>query len=280
MIMNNFHDSSIHHFTDVTLKVRSLERSLQFYHGLLGLLVTTITDKERWLSADGKTPLIHLIEDKSVVAETRHLGLYHFALLLPSRLTLAQLLLRFNERKYPLSGASNHGVSEAIYLSDPDGNGLEIYIDRDKSEWPVRNGNIDMVSLPLDITDIMCVIKDAPSAGLPQDTRLGHLHLHVASLSTAKHFYQDVLGFQLTLNYGSSALFFGAGGYHHHIGVNTWMPSTRPRRDNEVGLVAYGLSVPDKTALKNSLNHHKIAFHELDGEILFKDFLNQMVIVR
>jgi len=277
--MSAFHTLQTIHFTSVTLKVRSLETSLNFYQGILGMTVDR-GDLSAALSTDGKTPLIYLEEDKNAVAGTRHLGLYHFALLLPSRKALAQIFLRLTEREYPLAGASDHGVSEALYLHDPDGNGIEIYRDRDESEWPKKDGAIDMVSLPLNIADVMCVIGDSGSAGLPPETRIGHLHFHVASLKEARQFYSDVLGFELKLDYGGSALFMADGGYHHHVGLNIWMPSRRPRRDNEVGLISYGLVVPDKKALTEKLRRFRIAYEEKEGVIAFKDILNQTIMVR
>ena len=277
--MSKFHQSNIIHFTNVTLKVRSLERVLKFYEGILGLKATNLGETKVSLSADGNLPLINLIEDKMASINPRHLGLYHFALLLPNRQTLAQLLLRLDEKSYPLHGASDHGVSEALYLQDPEGNGIEIYIDKDQREWPQKKGAIDMVSLMLDISGVMCELGNAPSSGLPPETQIGHLHFHVASLKDAQRFYNDVIGFQTVMHYGDGALFVSDGGYHHHLGLNTWMPSKSNRKDSETGLIAYGLSVPDKASLVSKLKDNRIPFDELEGAIVLKDILNQTVIV-
>jgi len=277
--MSKFHQSDIIHFTNVTLKVRSLERVLKFYEGILGFKAAYLSETKVSLSADGNLPLINLIEDKTASINSRHLGLYHFALLLPNRQSLAQFLLRLDETSYPLHGASDHGVSEALYLQDPEGNGIEIYIDKDQSEWPLKNGNIDMVSLMLDISGVMCELGNAPANGLPPETRIGHLHFHVASIKDAKHFYNDVIGFQTVMHYGDSALFVSDAGYHHHLGLNTWMPLKNNRKDNETGLVAYGLSVPDKNTLITKLKDNRVPYDEIAGAIVFNDILNQTIIV-
>jgi len=154
----------------------------------------------------------------------RTTGLYHFAILTSSRAALARSLRRLAEVRWPLSGASDHLVSEALYLDDPDGNGIEIYSDRPRDAWPRRNGQIQMATDPLDFDSLLAELErdHQPWDGLAPDTVIGHAHLHVADLRTTEDFYHGVLGFDIIQHYGPSALFVSAGGYHHHIGLNTW----------------------------------------------------------
>src|SRR5262249_52339793 len=152
-------------------------------------------------------------------------GLYHFAILVPSRADLARSLMRLVETETVLQGAADHGVSEALYLADLDGNGIEIYRDRPRAEWPVVDGpatalgagRLRMGADPLDFDNLASAA--APGPVLPPGTVIGHVHLHVARLDEAQQFYVDVLGFELMQRYGPSALFVSAGGYHHHIGL-------------------------------------------------------------
>ena len=169
-------------------------------------------------------------------------GLYHIAILVPSRLDLARSLRRLAETGTPLQGMSDHIVSEAVYLADPEGNGIEIYRDRPKEDW-YRNGEMQLDTLPMDVDGVLSELakSDDPWQGLPSNTIMGHIHLHVASLSEAVKFYTEQLGMDLLFNIGSAA-FLSYDGYHHHVGINTWAGS-RPRPDGTLGLeqwVLYG----------------------------------------
>jgi catechol 2,3-dioxygenase len=143
--------------------------------------------------------------------------------LLPSRQALGVELRHFAETRTPLTGASDHGVSEALYMSDPDGHGIEIYRDRPRAEWPRRpNGELAMVVDPLDAQGVVAAANGGMWAGMPAETVMGHVHLHVAHLAVAQDFYVNKLGFELIQNYGGQAAFVSAGGYHHHLGMNVW----------------------------------------------------------
>lgn len=152
-------------------------------------------------------------------------GLYHFAVLVPSRADLAQSLRRLLDTRTPLQGVADHGVSESLYLADPDGIGIEIYRDRPRHEWPFVNGQLRMTTDPLDLEGLLAE-HPAPEHPSPHhlapDTRVGHIHLQVSDLDAARRFYVDVLGFELMQRFGRGALFVAAGGYHHHLGLNTW----------------------------------------------------------
>jgi len=206
----------------VHLTVSDLLRSLDFYQYSLGLQVHRREGKTAYLGA-GAHDLVVVTEMSGATKAARTTGLYHFALLVPSRLALAHALQRLVDHGADLTGGSDHGVSEAIYLDDPDGNGIEIYRDRPRSDWPTENGALAMTTDPLDARGILSLLngEDVESQMEPA-TVLGHMHLHVAHLDEAVEFYQRVIGFELQMYYGRSAAFLSAGGYHHHIGVNTW----------------------------------------------------------
>jgi catechol 2,3-dioxygenase len=236
----------------VHLTVADLDRSERFYTNVLGFRPIQRSDSTLMLAADGATPLLELNEQPGARPKpARATGLYHFAILVPSRLDLARSLRRLAEQRYPLSGASDHLVSEALYLDDPDGNGIEIYRDRPRDEWPRINGQIQMATDPLDIDGILAELEhdDRPWDGLAPATRVGHMHLHVADLAEAKAFYSDLLGFAVMARYGQAALFVSAGGYHHHIGLNTWAGvGAPPPPAGSAGLRHFIVRLPNNSA--------------------------------
>lgn len=244
---------SIHPATSigsVHLTVSDLSRSLDFYEDVLGLRRdTTQMDDRVALSVAGAAPP-HVVVHARPGAQRRRpgtTGLYHFALLVPSREALARVIRRLVERRWPINGASDHGVSEAIYLSDPDGNGIEVYADRAREEWPYRDGEVQMVTEPLDLASIMSELREpnCDNPSLHPDTHVGHIHLHVSDLERARWFYHDVLGFDIVAYYGRQALFVSAGGYHHHIGLNTWAGvGASPPAPDAVGLRRFTIIVP------------------------------------
>lgn len=235
------------------LTVADLERSQRFYRDVLGFRELARDGDTLALSADGATPLLVLTEQPGAPPKpSRATGLYHFAILTPSRLDLARSLRRLAEMRYPISGASDHLVSEALYLDDPDGNGIEIYRDRPRAEWPRMGGQIKMATDPLDIDGILGELErdDRPWDGLAPATTIGHMHLHVADLKAAEAFYHGVLGFDIVVRYGPSALFVSAGGYHHHIGLNTWAGvGAPPAPAGSAGLRYFVVRLPDQAAL-------------------------------
>lgn len=220
--MSNF---SIHPDTrlgPVSLTVADLGRALRFYKDLLGLQSLRRQKGAETLGTAAGAPLVTLVENQRARAKPpRTTGLYHFAVLLPTRADLASTLRHLAENNYPIQGASDHGVSEAVYLADLDGNGIEIYSDRPKADWPWQQGELRMFTGPLNVEGLLRE-DDGQWRGLSGGTRIGHVHLHVAELAEAQHFYCDLLGFDLMQRFDSSALFLSAGGYHHHIGLNTW----------------------------------------------------------
>jgi catechol 2,3-dioxygenase len=207
----------------VALTVSNLDRAIEFYRDVLGFQVREKADGVAHLGA-GDDDIVMLHENPQARRVSRTTGLYHFAILVPSRKELAKSLKRLAETRWPVQGFADHLVSEAIYLPDPDGNGIEIYRDRPRSEWPCLDGNIHMEPDARDVAGVLSEIEDEtePWRGLHPQTVLGHMHLHVGNLPQANKFYGDVIGLDLITRFGNSALFMSAGGYHHHLGLNTW----------------------------------------------------------
>ncbi len=207
----------------VALTVHDLERSLDYYAGRLGLRLLQKSAEQVILGA-GQTPLLVLQRQPGARPARGVTGLYHFALLLPSRLELARTLRHLLDTNTPLAGASDHAVSEALYLTDPDGHGIEIYRDRPRTQWEYPGGALKLTVDPFDAAGVLAVMDATTPAweGLHPDTVMGHVHLHVSHLPQAQAFYVDQLGFDLMARYGHQAAFVAAGGYHHHLGLNTW----------------------------------------------------------
>jgi catechol 2,3-dioxygenase len=213
----------------VALTVSDVDRSRAFYEKALGLVALgTALDGSLELGGVDTVPLLALTADPAAAPLNPHnTGLFHFAMLLPSRRELAGALLRLLSARVRLSGASDHLVSEALYLNDPDGNGIEIYRDRPRSQWQPGSGGsvLEMATLPLDLEDLAGELSgpgDVPDGPVPTGTTIGHVHLQVAELVETERFYADLLGFDVTVRGYPGALFVSAGGYHHHIGLNTW----------------------------------------------------------
>jgi len=207
----------------VHLTVSDLGRSLDYYRGAVGLAVLEEGPGRASLGADGRELLV-LVEERGARAAAGYTGLYHFALLVPERAELAAWLAHAARDRVPLVGLSDHFVSEALYLSDPDGHGIEIYRDRPREIWAGKVGTT-LTTMPLDVDDLLGVLDDPatePFDGLPAGTVMGHIHLKVARIPEVIDFYRDVLGFGLMAQLGEQAAFLSAGGYHHHVGANTW----------------------------------------------------------
>lgn len=227
----SFHTAPNSYVSQVHLRVMNLERSEKFYKDLLGFRVLRKEQETIIFSADGVTPLITVEQPAKVQPHlSRQAGLYHIALLLPSRKDLANVLYHLLKEEYPLQGGSDHAVSEAVYLADPDGNGIELYRDRPASEWRWENGKVHMPTVAID-EHILDARDSGGWGGMPKDTIIGHIHLQVADLKAAEQFYCKGLGFQLVAEYGDQAGFLSTGGYHHHIGLNVWMSKGRPADD-------------------------------------------------
>jgi catechol 2,3-dioxygenase len=208
----------------IRLTVNDLERQRDFYERAIGLRAVESSNGLVGLGADGATAVELMARPGTAPRPPGTTGLFHLAILVPSREELARTLARVVRAGWRLGGASDHLVSEALYLDDPEGNGIEIYRDRPRADWRYEDGDIQMSTLPLDVDDLLGELRDADDEQdrLPEGTRLGHVHLNVADLDEAEAFYAGSLGFDVTVRGYPGALFFSTSGYHHHIGVNTW----------------------------------------------------------
>jgi catechol 2,3-dioxygenase len=209
----------------VHLTVSDLERSLAYYRKVVGLDVLEQGAGRASLGADS-TELLGLVEQPGAQPSDGYTGLFHFALLVPDRPALARWLTHAVRDEVPLTGLSDHYVSEAIYLRDPDRHGIEIYADRPRELWEGRVGE-RMTTEPLDVKDLLGE-ADGDFDGMPAGTTMGHVHLKVASIPQTVEFYRDVLGFDLVVERVPQAAFLSAGGYHHHLGANTWESAGAP----------------------------------------------------
>jgi len=273
--------TSIHPATTlgpVALTVSDLAASRRFYEEAIGLRPVDRDDGTVELTAQDGRPLVVLHPDSAAPPLNRRAtGLFHLAILFPSRLDLAFALARLAEARWPLDGASDHLVSEALYLSDPDGNGIELYRDRPRDEWRYDNGALEMSTLPLDLRDVLGELSQAtkPQPSAPAGTTMGHVHLQVADIADAEAFYSGVLGFDVMVRGYPGALFVSAGGYHHHLGLNTWHSAgSGPPAPGSVGLRYYEVQLPDSAELAAVLGRIRatgIEITDVPGGTLVRD---------
>jgi catechol 2,3-dioxygenase len=232
----------------VELSVSDLERTLDYWLGVVGLRVLA-RDAGRASLGAGLQELVRFAEDPGVRSARGFAGLFHVALLLPTRRHLGRWLAHAAQDRVPLEGLSDHAVSEAIYLRDPDEHGIEIYADRPREQWEGRVREL-MTTLPLDV-DSLLAEADRPSVELPEGTVVGHTHLCVSDIADTVHFYGDELGFEVMAQLGPAAAFLAAGGYHHHVGANTWESRDRPKAPaGTARLLEATILVPDDHELE------------------------------
>lgn len=225
----------------VTLTVADLPGLVRFYEEALGLATLSGEGAEATLGAGGRPLLVLRADPAATPAAPGEAGLFHVAFLLPSRGDLGAWLGHARAAGIPLTGAADHAVSEALYLSDPEGNGLEIYADRPREAWPRADGFIPMSNAPIDLDALAADAAD-PWRGAPEGTVVGHVHLRVGDLSAADGFWSGTLGLALTHRV-PAAHFFGSGGYHHHVAVNAWRSAgAGPRPEGRLGLAEVGFS--------------------------------------
>jgi catechol 2,3-dioxygenase len=247
------------HLGQVRLQVADLGRSLDYYQNVLGFRAVSRTPSGASLAALGDdTPVIQLEERRGAVPVPHQgrLGLYHFAILVPDRATLGRFVSHLMEIG-ARAGASDHLVSEALYLRDPDGLGIEVYVDRPRATWRTTDRQIQMDTTPLDLRALVQAGGEAPWLGMPFGTTVGHVHLHVGDLDQASDFYHAGLGLDKIVWSYPGALFLSAGGYHHHLGVNTWAGAAAPMpADDDARLLDWRIELPhvdDVTATVASL---------------------------
>jgi len=271
----------------VHLTVADLERSLDYYRRAIGLQVHGRDNGRARLGAGGEDLLV-LYEQPGAEPAPHNTGLFHFALLLPSRADLARWMVHAAEEQVALTGMSDHLVSEALYLRDPDLHGIEIYRDRPRAEWPMTgNGGVAMDTLPLDARAVLSSLGggEPPFDGLPRDTRMGHVHLQVADVDATERFYAGVLGFDIMAHLGDQATFLSAGGYHHHLGGNTWNSrGASPPPPGAAALRHAEVVVPDDDELQRVAGRVADAGQDpepqADGGVLVRDPSQNALLVR
>jgi len=282
---------SIHPATTVgviALTVSDLARSRAFYAEAMGFILLSEDDGQVVLGA-GSTPLLVLKADRGAAPWPRdgasYTGLYHFALLLPTRADLGLWLRHWLSLGLPLPGQGDHLVSEALYLEDPDGHGIEVYRDRPRDEWSWVDGQVRMASDPVDIRSLLADAERAgsPWTGLPEGARLGHVHLQVGHIPTAKTFYHDILGFDIVAQM-PSALFISAGGYHHHIGMNIWHSrGAEVAPDGVVRLRYFTVDLPDEDARRAviaRLDAHAVPYTVSGAVVSLEDPWHNVILLR
>lgn len=257
----------------VHLRVSDLDRSLAFYMEAMGLDLLARDGGVASLGVGGRA-LVHLRAPAGAAPRPRRsTGLYHFAVLVPDRLELGRALARLVAARRPLQGVADHGVSEALYLADPDGLGIEIYRDRPRAAWPMVDGTLQMVTEPL---DAQALLDEAAAAGeIPTRasaaTRMGHIHLQVRDLDEAERFWTGAVGFDVMQRWVPGALFVSSEGYHHHLGLNTWgTAGAPPTPETAVGLDWFEL-IPDDEAVRERVERAGVALAERDGGWLARD---------
>jgi catechol 2,3-dioxygenase len=264
-----FHTKPTTFVGHVKIKVEQLERSLPFYKEILGFDILEQTASTAKLTTDGKTSILSLEQPKNVTPKQgRTTGLYHFAILLPDQSDLANIVVHLVNKGIRF-GSSDHLVSEALYLHDPDGNEIEIYIDRDPSEWNWNGDEVAMAVDPLNFENLLTLATpDNTWRKMPAETVMGHIHLHVSELNKTEEFYIKGLGMDVVNRFGVQALFLSYGKYHHHVGVNTWNGVGAPApSDNSVGLESFTLIFDNEETRKQAVTNLK----QIGAEVVEKD---------
>lgn len=271
----------------VRLQVADLARSLAYYEQVLGLRTLERAGARALLAPHGDdAPLVELHEHRGArpMKHGRELGLYHFAILLPDRAALGRFVRHLGEIGVR-AGAGDHLVSEAFYLTDPDGLGIEVYADRPRSTWQRVGRQLMLATDPVDVADLLRAAGDEPWTGMPAGTVMGHVHLHVGDIAQGAAFFSETLGFdRITWSY-PGALFLGAGGYHHHLGTNTWAGSgARAPEAGDARLLEWTIDLPaaaDVDAVAGSLQRAGHAFERADdGSVVARDPWGTAVRVR
>jgi catechol 2,3-dioxygenase len=236
------------HIGKVRLRVADIDRLSEFYERVIGLRAVESDGELARLGPEGGEPIIELVSAPGApAAPAFSTGLFHLAILVPDRAELARSLRRVGGAGWRLTGASDHLVSEALYLRDPEGNGIEIYRDRPREEWGHDGGELRMATLPLDLEGVLGELGpgEEEENGMPAGTTMGHVHLQVADIPPAEAFYSGALGLEVMVRAYPGALFLAAGGYHHHLGVNTWQShGAPPPPEGALGLDRYELVLP------------------------------------
>ena len=265
------------HIGAVRLQVADLARSLDYYERVLGLRAVRREGSDVALAPAGSdSPIVELHERPGARPHPRRgqLGLFHFAILLPDRASLGRFLRHLSDIG-ERAGMSDHLVSEALYLTDPDGLGIEVYADRPRSQWTYAGRELQMATIALNVHDLVAAGGTEPWSGMPNGTTIGHVHLHVGDLEQGAAFYHEALGFDKMAWSYPGALFLSAGGYHHHLGTNTWAGSAPAAGEDDARLVEWELVLPDAASVSAAAASVEAAGGTIerspDGSILARD---------
>jgi catechol 2,3-dioxygenase len=260
----------------VWLQVADLARSVAYYESVVGLRTIERDSSHAVLGAhDDPAPLVELQHRAGAapVPQRGRLGLYHFAILVPDRAALGRLIAHLAEIG-AYAGMADHIVSEAVYLTDPDGLGIEVYADRPREEWRVANRALEMATNTLDAADLVRASRGVAWSGMPAGTRIGHVHLFVSDLDAASRFYHEGLGLDKVVLDFPGALFMSAGGYHHHLGTNTWAASALRTKPEDARLLEWSVVLPSQTdvdATARALEDAGATVTRTDGDVLAAD---------
>lgn len=266
---SKYHQPPIPYVDHVHIYVQNIERSLAFYQELMGLSILSQEANKIEFTTDGRTPILTVEVPEGVQPKLPHTtGLYHFAILLPTRKDLALFFRHLLMNRVQLQGGSDHGFSEALYFSDPDGNGIEVYADKPDDLWEWENGQVKGNTTYLEIESLMELAGDDFWQGMPEGTLMGHIHLHVDDLLSADRFYLEGLGLDLTMRYPGQASFYSWGKYHHHIAVNVWNGRNASKPNPlSVGLHEYAIQYSDVNTLNETVERLKrLGYDVTQGE--------------
>lgn len=243
------------HVSFISINVSSFVQSFNYYHHDLGFTVISKSEQSCIFGTSDFIPILEIIEQANFPYQKRQAGLYHFAILLPNREELGRFLHHLIKRQIPVSGAADHGVSEAFYLQDPDHNGIEVYADRSHSLWYNEFQEMTMTTKEIDYTGLYYAGEGLDEfTTLPSGTILGHLHLYVSNLEKSRQFYEAAIGFNATVETFPGALFLSSEGYHHHLGLNTWLGKNLPKRNKAtLGMNQYTLTYSKCETLSKTL---------------------------
>jgi catechol 2,3-dioxygenase len=251
----------------VHLQVSDLARSIAYYEGVIGLRPRDVTAGSAGLHVDGVGPPLLTLHTRAGVTRARRgaFGLYHFAILLPDRAALGRFAAHLASSGVR-AGMADHLVSEALYLWDPDGLGIEVYADRPRDRWQQHGRELAMTTDPLDVDDLIAAGAGERWTGTPGGTVMGHVHLHVGSLAEGEAFYHQALGLDKMVWSYPGALFLAAGGYHHHLGTNVWAPGPAPA-EHEARLLAWDLVLPSADDVSRAAGSLRASSHTVDEDV-------------
>jgi len=273
--MDKYHQKDMIKITEIELNVKNLDVMLDYYLHSLGFTLIHKDITKAILGTDNLQPIITLVENIKATKKQMTTGLYHFAILLPNRSDLGLFLRHVIKNQIPIIGAADHIVSEAIYLEDPENNGIELYIDKDESDWRDEFGTLKMGTQELDYAGVYYSADESKSfEKLPRDSIMGHVHLSVSSLQKARSFYMDTIGFNLAMDTVPKALFVGSANYHHHLGLNTWMGDKLPS-PTSTGLKSFVITYPNCETIKKTIDQlqkEKYPLKEIEYGYQTKDF--------